>query len=249
MIINEELMDLAKMNFVFLKRKYAYHVLVLFGIIMWSIVLTIPFQGAPLLNKYELSLFFFLLILIDFLLTALWVRGVCAISSDKATILPNHRFGKYKYFLWLIFFDLKSTILIIPALIISFFIMIKVKLLIGLIAIVFFCLFLMCVELWFLNLYFMIERLTPKLRDKIINISMVIILIGSLGVLSSDEKVISSLPVIGWAGNGILNAIRGDLSSALSYSLLLILISSVGFFLGLKLVKIQINKSSCETLR
>ncbi|MFQ6084368.1 MAG: hypothetical protein ACE5WD_13560, partial [Candidatus Aminicenantia bacterium] len=148
-------MSVSKSNFVFLKKKYAYHILILFGVIAWTILLTRFFQESPLLDKYYLSLFLFLLALFDFMLTILWAQGASFISSDKATIFSNHRFRRYKYFLGLIFFDLKSIIFIMPALVIGLFIMIKVKLLIGLIAIIFFWLFFMCIELWFLSLYFL----------------------------------------------------------------------------------------------
>jgi len=231
--------NLSKSNYIFLKRKYAYHVLVLFGLIIWTILLTGLVKKSPLLDEYNLSLFLFLLVLFDFILIILWIQGVSFVSSDNISILSVHGYKKYKYFLWLIFFDLKSIVFIMPVLVMTFFIMIKIGLWSGLIAIILFILFFICVELWYLNLFFLFDRLKLNLKNKVRNIFIFLFFIGALITWSIDDKILSNLPIIGWVGNAIINATNGNWINSLYYFLVLMLFSLLGFFLGLKLIRSQ----------
>jgi len=231
----KELFNLWKKNFIFLKSKYAYPFLVFLGMVLWTILFIVFFVEKTILDPTNISLFLFLLVLIDLIFTFFWGRGANFIFSDKILIPPSW-LKQYKYFLWLIFFDLKSLIFLVPVLTLSFYFINAGKPTVTPIIFLYFLLFFACVEFWYLNLYFILNKLSNTLRSKGI-FYLFIFLAGVLFLVGRNDRIILSFPIIGWTGKGIFSTTNGDIVASGSYLSLLIVSGVLGFLFGLKLVK------------
>ena len=159
------------------------------------------------------------------------------ILPHQIALFPVPRNFIFKYLLFGLVYDVKSLAYISYVILFSYLAILKIGWNIGLIALLLFISFYLCLEIWIVLIYLLFHQLIYKQKKKVNAIPYLILFLTILMNNFDKLQTFFNVPFISWVGKGIDSAKDGHWTFAIFYLSLLTLLAVSGFLLGKMMIK------------
>lgn len=143
---------------------------------------------------------------------------------------------KYNYFIMEMIYDIKSLIYVLytASLLSGIF---RLDWYTGLISILFFLSFFLCMEVWIVIVYLLSHKIFFKHKQHVNTIPYLILFITIVTGNVVNNRIFDRIPFVGWVGKGICFARDGQWELSIFYLSLLFILIALGYLLGTILIK------------